>query len=312
MKKKSKKSGLAIALGNFDGVHIGHQIILKKLIASAKKNGLMSCVYTFDPHPAKILSPKTAPLLLQTREQKLESLKKMGLDKVVVEKFNAAFSRRTPEAFFEKILLKKLRATSLWVGYDFTFGVKRSGNVALLKKFCEKYGVALHVTDAQFAKQTLISSSQIRNLVSQGKVKMAAALLGRPYALRGLVKKGYGIGGKQLGIHTANLKWENELLPKIGIYITRTKITSDERRATKSWPSATSVGFNPTFPGKGFSVETHLIGFEGNLVGKKIEVEFLEWMREEFTFPNAETLATQIKKDIAEALKYNETLGHHR
>lgn len=304
-----KKNPLAIALGNFDGVHKGHQVILKGLVATAKKRGWTRCVYTFDPHPAKILAPKTAPLLLQTLKQKRKALEELGIQRVVVEKFDSKFSSLSPKQFFTDILVKKLGAKAVWVGYDFTFGVKRSGSVALLKKFCDEKKIALHVTRAQFQKNTLVSSSQIRNLVLQGKVDQATGLLGRPFALCGTVVKGHGIGGK-LGLHTANLEVENELLPKIGIYITRTTLHAS--RFTKHWPSATSVGFNPTFPGKGFSVETHLIGFEGNLRGKKIEVEFLKWLRDELAFPNAETLATQIKKDIEETLKFYETIRDYR
>ena len=305
-------------MGNFDGVHLGHQAILHDLVKTAKKKGWVPCVYTFEPHPAKVLAPKTAPLLIQTLGQKMEALEKLGVEIVILETFDISFSHLTPEKFFHRILEKRLQPKELWVGYDFTFGVHRSGTVSLLETFCRENKIALHVTEAQFAKQTLMSSTQIRTLITSGNVSLAAELLGRPFALIGSVVKGYGIGGK-MGIHTANLHYQNELLPKTGIYITRTKIrTRDhgqwtiDQKQKKSWPSATSVGFNPTFPGKGFSVETHLIGFEGNLRDKEIEVEFLAWLREEWTFPNTETLAVQIQKDITEALKFHETLRHHR
>ncbi|MDO8527561.1 MAG: bifunctional riboflavin kinase/FAD synthetase [Deltaproteobacteria bacterium] len=319
-KWKSAKKPLALALGNFDGVHLGHQTILKKLLAACKKNRWTSGVYTFDPHPAKILSPKTAPSLLQTVEQKLESLEEQGVEKVILEKFDPAFAHLTPRKFFDTIIVKRLKAKSLWVGYDFTFGVRRSGNVALLKQFCKEAGIEMHIATAHFEKETLVSSTQIRLLVSKGKVWLAKELLGKPFALIGTVEKGMGIG-REMGIHTANLHVENELLPKKGIYITRTNIRSADvgprpsggrRRTSKNWPSATSVGWNPTFPGKGFSIETHLIGFKGNLVGKKIEVEFLEYLRDELTFPNSETLADQIKKDINIARRFNETFRDHR
>ncbi|MDP2599752.1 MAG: bifunctional riboflavin kinase/FAD synthetase [Deltaproteobacteria bacterium] len=315
---KKKKTPLGIALGNFDGVHLGHQAILKNLIETCKKNGWTSAVYTFDPHPTKILAPKTAPLLIQTLEQKLEALEIMGVETVILEKFDHRFSKWGPRKFFDDILVKRLKAKALWTGYDFTFGFKRGGSVELLKSLCQKKGVPLYVTRAQFAKETLVSSTQIRQLIAQGKVRLVRDFLGRPFSLTGRVVKGMGLGG-QMGIHTANLEVENELLPKTGIYATRTRIgTTDHGPWTKDqkkkmeYPSATSVGFNPTFPGKGFSVETHLIGFEGNLVGKKIEVAFLEWMRDELTFPNAETLAMQIQKDIAEAKKINEASRDYR
>lgn len=306
---KSGGKGVGLALGNFDGVHLGHQIILKNLLTTTADKGWMNAVYTFDPHPTKILSPKTTPPLIQTLNQKLECLEKLGVEAVIVEKFDAAFSKLTPKEFLNEILMRRLHAKGVWVGYDFTFGVKRSGNIETLKTFCKKEGVHLHVTGAQFKKETLVSSTQIRQLVGRGQVELAQEFLGRPFALIGEVERGKGIGG-EMGIHTANLKVENELLPRIGIYATRSTI--HDPRFTNNYPSATSVGFNPTFPGKGFSVETHLIGFDGNLVGKRIEVAFLQWLRNELTFPNVETLAMQIQKDISEALKIYETLRHHR
>lgn len=298
----------ALVMGNFDGVHLGHQVILKELTAAADDAGWLPVVYTFDPHPAKILAPKSAPPLLQTTEQKIAALEKLGMEAVILEKFDPHFSRWSPESFFNEIILTRLTAVAVAVGYDFTFGHKRSGNVEVLKKLCNKHHLKLHVTDAQFQEATLVSSTQIRNLVAQGNVTFARKLLGRPFALIGNVIPGHGIGGSQLGIHTANLAVENELFPKTGIYVTETRIL----KTAEYWPSATSVGFNPTFPSKEFSVESHLIGFKGELKGEKIEVEFLSWLREELTFPNAESLADQIKKDIQAAKTFHETLRHHR
>src|SRR3989338_654164 len=295
---KAKKKPLVVALGNFDGVHLGHQTILKAMIQYAQKKRWGTAVYTFEPHPAKILAPGSAPLLIQTLDQKITALKKLGIQRVVVEKFNISFSHMPHEKFFEKIVIKKLRARGIWIGYDFTFGFKRKGTTETLKNLCTKYNLLIIITKPKFKKENFVSSTQIRRLITGGNIQLANELLGKPFALIGRVVKGHGIGTK-MGIHTANLKVENELLPKVGIYITKTRV------GTKTWPSATSVGFNPTFPGKGFSVETHLIGFDGNLRGKKIEVEFLKWLREELTFPNIETLAVQIKKDIHEALRYH-------
>lgn len=303
---KNRKISLAVGLGNFDGVHRGHQAILKDLVRKARAKGWKTAVYTFDPHPTKILSPQSAPLLIQTLEQKFQALKNFDIDFVIVERFDRRFSKQKPLDFFNDILVQQLNAKGIWVGYDFTFGHKRAGTVQTLQKLCKQIGIFLKIVEPQFFGGTLVNSSQIRRLVLERKVDVAQKLLGRPFALTGKVVKGHGIGGK-LGIHTANVKVENELLPKNGIYITNTTIPR-----MKTYPSATSVGFNPTFPGKGFSVETHLIGFKGNLRGKKIEVAFLKWMREELTFPNAETLAAQIRKDIQEAKKFHATLRHYR
>lgn len=303
---KGARRPLGIALGNFDGVHLGHQAILRDLVKKCRAHGWVPAVYTFWPHPAKVLAPKTAPLLIQTPEQKRRALLAAGAAQVIVEKFDKKFSRMSPEQFFETILVNKLRVKGIWVGHDFTFGHKRGGNAEMLAVFCKKRGIEFHVTRPHFTGETLVSSTQIRLLAAAGRVDEAAKLLGRPFALTGKVVKGHGLGGK-LGIHTANLKVENELLPKMGIYITRTGL-----RTKTTWPSVTSVGFNPTFPGKGFSVETHLIGFAGNLRGKKIEVAFLKWLRDELAFPNEETLAAQIQKDIDEARSFHQIVRADR
>lgn len=309
-KKPSKP--LTIAFGNFDGVHRGHQVILKKCVSYARSKGFLAFVYTFDPHPAKILAPKTSPLLIQTKEQKVERMKALGLDGIIFEKFDLNFSKQKPKYFFEKIVLNRLHAKALFVGYDFTFGYKRSGTVETLKNLCNQHHIPIFIIPPQFEGEILTNSTQIRNLVGQGKMNEASKLLGRPFALVGKVVQGFGIGGK-LGIHTANLKTENELLPKVGIYITQTRIQKNAGTWEKKyWPSATSVGFNPTFPGKGFSVETHLIGFKGDLKNKRIEVSFLQWLREEMKFPNEETLAMQIKQDILKTKQFYETFWHHR
>lgn len=296
-----------VALGNFDGVHLGHREILRHLVSTSRKKRWLPCVYTLKPHPAKLLSPKTAPKLIQTEAQKKKILQSLGIKQIVFARFDKTFSRLPPEVFFEKILQRKLKAAGVWVGYDFTFGSRRSGDAALLKELCRKAGILCRVAKARFSGETLISSTHIRRFVRHGEMREAARLLGRPFALMGSVVKGFGIGGKELGIHTANLKVENELLPKIGIYVTRTIVPGG-----KTYASATSVGNNPTYPGKPFSVETHLIGFQGTLRGKKIEIQFLNRLRDEFKFPNSESLKNQIEKDIAAAKKQNATLRYHR
>lgn len=297
---------IAVALGNFDGVHVGHQAILQDLRYWARKKHWHSAVYTFEPHPTKVLAPLSTPRLIQTREQKLAALDHLGIDFAIVECFNGTFSKMKPEKFFLDILVNRLGVKGIFVGYDFTFGHKRSGSVEMLKRFCQDHGILFLAKEAQFQGENLVSSTQIRSLVGQGEVETAQKLLGRPFALIGKVVKGHGLGAK-LGVHTANLEVENELLPKTGIYITMTNLFRGA-----SHPSVTSVGFNPTFPGKGFSVETHLLDFQGSLRGKKIEIAFLTWLRAELTFPNAETLGEQIRKDIAEAKKYHATVRPDR
>ena len=289
---------VAAALGNFDGVHRGHQTILREMVAQTKARGQSAGIYTFEPHPAKVLAPASAPKLIQTLEQKLKAFEPLGIDWVVLEPFDASFAKMMPETFFEEILCRRMQAKALWVGYDFTFGVRRSGSVVHLKGLCKEQNIALHITEPQFTQDVLVSSSRIRELVLQGEAAQARMLLGRPFALIGTVVKGAGIGAK-LGIHTANLAAENELLPKPGIYITTTRLEE------KDYPSVTNVGMTPTFPGKGFSIETHILNFDQTLTGKKIEILFLDWLREEKSFSSTEALVAAIQKDIDAAKDYH-------
>lgn len=292
-------SNPVVALGNFDGVHAGHRAILEQVKKEAKLLRGTACVYTFDPHPAKILAPQIAPALIQTLEQRLHWLESAGVDICVVEPFSTALSKWTPIEFCQSILQTRLHAASVWVGFDFTFGVKRSGNTETLQKFCQETKIKFHAVSPYFVEETLVHSTQIRQLIREGNVEEAAALLGHPFALIGKVVKGAGIGGKTLGIHTANLAAENELIPATGVYITKTHTPQGD------FPSATNVGQNPTFPDKGFSIETHLLGFTGNLLHKKIEVSFLEWLRPEEKFSSPQALAKQIQKDILATRKYH-------
>ena len=296
---RPSKKPIVAALGNFDGVHLGHQAILAKMVSAAKAGTAWAGVYTFEPHPAKILAPSSPPLLIQTVAQKLDCLESLKLDWVVLEPFDGDFAKKSPEDFFDKILLSRLQAKELWVGTDFTFGFRRSGTVSDLQKLCQEHEVSLHITQPQFKQDTLISSSRIREMILQGNVHDAQTLLGKPFALMGSVIKGAGLGTK-LGIHTANLAEENELIPKVGIYITTTRIQG------KNFSSVTSVGTNPTFPGKGFSIETHILDFDQSIVGKKIEVLFLKWLREEKVFTSSASLVVAIRQDIDAARKYHE------
>ena len=279
-----------VALGNFDGVHLGHQVILKNVEG----------VYTFEPHPTKILFSESAPPLIQTRDQKLQSLEKLKIEWVVLEPFTPDFAQLTPEVFFKKILVEQLRAKKLCVGYDFTFGFHRKGNVSLLSPLCEQHSIQLHVVEAQKRGDLVISSGKIREMVLQGKVDQACLLLGRPFALIGKIISGAQIG-RRIGIPTLNLSPENELLPKTGVYITQTRFVEK----LETYPSVTNIGDNPTFPGKGFSIETHLLQVPQKVDNGKMEIDFLKYLRDEKSFSSSEKLVQEIKHDIAEAKKYH-------
>lgn len=293
------KNGSAVTVGNFDGVHLGHQDVLKKLSVLGKKSGLKTAVLTFDPHPVKILAPDVAPKLIQTRAQKIESLAKQGVDAIVLQEFTPEFAKLPPEDFFETHLVRDLGARHVLVGYDFTFGSKRLGTIETLEVLAYHREVGVTIVPAKMAGQTLVSSSIVRKLISEGAVGMAAKLLTRPFSLEGKVVHGHK-RGVALGIHTANLAPLNELLPADGVYATLVRVSG------RDYEAVTNVGFNPTFHNRARSVETHLFDFDGDVYGKDMRVDFIERLREEIQFATPEALVTQIKKDIEKA---KEALG---
>lgn len=289
-KIKTKIKRPVLTIGNFDGVHLGHQEIFKRVTTKTDKIHGTAVVYTFEPHPVRTVAPSASPKLLQTFKQKTSEIKACEIDLCIVEEFTQKFAKLSPEEFFEKIILKRIHPVHIVVGHDLTFGKHRLGTVELLEALCKKHGVGIDVVDAVFLHEILISSTQIRNFVAKGEVDMAGKLLGRPYAISGCVIKGRGIG-KELGFHTANLDVENELVPLTGVYVTK---TMDKF-------SVTNIGYNPTFGGTKISTETHILNFSQKLYGKKIEVMFYKRLRDEMTFENPSALKKQVNADIERA-----------
>lgn len=290
------KKGSAVALGNFDGIHLGHREILKMLKEEAGKRRIPSVVYTFEPHPVKILSPAVAPQLINTFKQKIELLDECGIDAVVVEKFNRPFSHNSSDEFFWKYLLGHLNSQFIIVGYDFTFGSKRQGNIETLQRLCFENRVDVMIMDPFFAKDTLVSSTLIRKYIQERKVKKTIPLLNRPFFIDGEVVSGEK-RGKNLGIPTINLKTKNELIPKEGVYATRAMI------GPRCHSGVTNIGTNPTFGGKRLSIETYLFKFKKKIYGKKVRLFFLDRIRDEKRFKNPEALTRQVQKDIVHAKK---------
>lgn len=291
-KIKGPLRNVVMTIGNFDGVHTGHAAILKKVTVAAKKLKGTSLVYTFEPHPAKAVSPLSSLKLIQTREQKLSQLKKRGIDCVVIEPFNPKFASTSPAAFFEKVIQKKIAPVKIIVGYDLTFGKRRAGTIKTLERLCKKNRITLEVVPVQLSRETIVSSTQIRNFVSTGKIKEANRLLGRTFSLTGKVVRGFGRGAR-MGIPTANIVSNNELIPAAGVYATM----------VSGHPAVTNIGFNPTFGGNPLSIETHIIGFKKNIYGKTIEIEFFDRIRDEEKFSSPWELRLRIKDDIARAKK---------
>lgn len=285
-----------VALGNFDGVHLAHQKMFQVARQEAKRLRGSALAYTFDPHPVQVLAESSAPPMINTLSQKLELLSEQKLKAVVVEPFDHRFAHMEAGEWFEKILLHRLHAKGVVAGYDFTFGVKRSGTVETLHHLCEAFKIHCTILEAQTLGDTLISSTQIRRFIFQGEMERASALLGHPYFIDGTVIQGVGRGSR-IGIPTANLEVENTLLPARGVYACRAKV------GMRRYGAVTNIGFNPTFGGESLSVETHLLRFRKKLYGKKLRLFFVKKIREERTFSSAEDLVSQIKKDIESAEK---------
>ena len=286
-----------LTIGNFDGVHKGHLALFEKVKERAKEIGGESAVMTFDPHPVKVMRPENAPPLITPIHQKIKLIEQSGVDVIFCLPFTKEFSQTTAREFVQNILVRKIGIKELVVGYDYSFGKGREGNIELLKELGNHFNYRIHVVGPVKIAETLVSSTSIRNLVMEGRLDEARILLGRHYEVAGTVIKGKNRGARLLGFPTANLKLIDELSPKMGVYAVYVLFNGD------AYQGVTNIGYNPTFGNGAFSVETHLLDFEGDLLGKTIRIQFIARLRDEKTFENAETLAEQIQKDIDAARK---------
>ncbi len=298
-----KSKGAVVAVGNFDGVHLGHMALIKETKSRASAMKVPAVIYTFMPHPASVIAKGFAPRLLQTFEQKMESLQTAGIDICIAEKFTRDFSEIHSRNYFQEIILQRINPRAMVVGYNFTFGLHREGTAHSLSQYGTETGIEVIVVEPQSIGEAAISSTNIRNLIFNGEVAAAEKMLGRHYSIRGKVISGKGIGGK-LGAHTANIDPENEIIPKNGVYITETSIL-DENEDASSLPSITSIGNNPTFGGGEFAIETHIIDSKIELSKKRIEITFLERLDDQIAFQNVEDLRKKIADDIEAAKKYH-------
>jgi len=285
-----------LTLGNFDGVHLGHQRIFEDLREEARRIDGEAVVFTFDPHPLQILDPQKCPPAITPFKQKLMLLEKLGIDVVIVAAFDLDLANLTPEAFVKGVLVDKIGAKKILVGYNYFFGKNRRGNVEMLKRLGQKYGFEVKVVDAMAVNDIPVSSSKIREFIQSGKMPEAAQLLGRNYLLIGKVIWGAD-RGKKLGFPTANLEVLNGLYPKTGVYAVEV-IMGD-----KTYPGVADVGYNPTFGENPLSVEVHILDFARDIYGEEIQLIFHERIRDERAFENPESLAQQIRKDIDAARK---------
>jgi len=290
------RRGSVIAIGNFDGIHLGHQRVLEFCIGLAKESGAVATALTFEPPPLKVLRPEVAPPRISTNQQRLEWFEALGMEAAVVLPFTMELAKLAPEDFVDQILVGQLRVRAVVVGDNFRFGHKQAGNVKFLRELGMRDGFDVIVHEPVVVDGQIVSSTMIRKLIAEGEVTRAARMLGRAFALTGEVVPGSGTGRK-FTFPTLNLRPEQELLPARGVYITRTVLEGEP----SSHRSVTNVGMRPTFNGTGLTVETHLLDYSGNFSPKRIEVRFWKKLREEKKFAGAEELKAQIAKDIARA-----------
>lgn len=288
-----------VAIGNFDGVHIGHQQLLALARDRARARGGEAVVLTFDPHPARVLAPHLAPPLLSTLPRKLELLAEHGIDACVVEPFTRELASLPAGDFVDQVLCDALDAREVVVGYDFTYGRGRGGTIETLRASGAERGFAVHVVPAVTVDGLVASSTKIREFVLEGKVDGARMLLGRELTVDGRVIRGAG-RGRSIGVPTANVAVEGEILPKPGVYAAHLTVL-DEPGATPR-PAVANLGVNPTFVAAGaLSLEAHVLDWEGDLYDRRVRIGFTKRLRDEERFPSVDALVAQIRRDIEAA-----------
>lgn len=296
----SELQGGAVSIGNFDGVHRGHARLVAALREQANAAGGPAVVFTFEPHPVRLLRPERAPPPLTWTERKAELLAELGVDALVVYPTDERLLSLSPQAFFGEMVVTRLAARAIVEGPNFYFGKDRAGDIRLLRELAISAGVALEVVPPLEEGGSYISSSRIRDLIRAGDVAAASALLTAPYRIRGMVTHG-SARGTRIGFPTANLEAVDTLLPAVGVYAGRAFVREGY------WPAAINLGPNPTFGEEAVKVEVHLVGFAGSLYGQPLEVDFLGRLRDTRRFASAEELQQQLRQDVAAVLD-----AHHR
>jgi riboflavin kinase/FMN adenylyltransferase len=284
-----------LTIGNFDGVHIGHQALFHTSIEKAEAINGTSIAMTFEPHPMRVLKHGNHPPLITLNEQKMELISKTGLDVLICLPFTKKFAEISAKDFVKDLLVENIGMKAMIVGKDYAFGRNREGNIALLEQFGEEMGFEVIIPDwiqGVGIKENRISSTIIRKLVMDGNVRQARRMLGRHYQIRGTVAIGRNRGGKLLGFPTANINIQDELCPKTGIYA----VTAEYEN--KIYPAVANIGYSPTFGDHIFTIEVHIIDFNKDIRNKKLRVNFVKRLRDEIRFASIEALSNQIKKDI--------------
>ncbi len=292
-----------LTLGVFDGLHLGHQKIMRTVVERAAAVDGHPTAITFDPHPRAVLHPESAPPMLQTLDQRLANFEVLGIEQAIVIRFNRDFASNPAEDFLRDIVHERLQAREVYLGKGFAFGRDRGGNIDLLRKMSSELGFVADEVDEVTLRGHRISSSKIRHLLAEGRVNLARRMLGRPYGVEGVIIRG-NRRGHTIGFPTANLRPHNRVVPKFGVYATATLVDGTWRR------SITNIGVRPTFETEAEpSIETYIFDFDGDLYGDVLRVRFLHRIRDERKFGGVDELKTQIEKDSRHALNYFENQG---
>ncbi len=287
-------------IGNFDGLHRGHRVILDRVLARARATGDTSLLITFDPHPLKVLAPERAPRMISTRRQQIALLDAAGIESVLVLPFTLDLAEVTAESFVKDHLARRLQVREVYVGGSFNFGRGRTGDADLLIKLCVDLGIRAEKVQEVRYLGSPVSSSRIRRAILAGEVELARELLGRPYGIEGTVVHGAG-RGTDLGFPTANLMPQNELVPQDGVYVTEAQV------GERSRPSVTNVGSRPTFGEGRLTVETHLLDDHRDLYDQLLEIRFLARLRKEVKFESPRALVEQVRRDVERARAFFES-----
>jgi riboflavin kinase/FMN adenylyltransferase len=293
----------ALTIGNFDGVHRGHCELMRRTASMARANGWKASVLTFQPHPAKVVAPARAPKMITAFARRVELMSEQGIQQVLVLPFDESIARWTPEQFVEKLLVQTLGAKCVVIGDDFRFGHKQAGNRAVLEVLGKALGCEVVPVDPVHVRGERASSSLVREMADADRIQRAARVMGRPFELQGRVVRGQGIGTKQT-VPTLNLEPDSEVLPRNGVYVTRTRDLESDR----TWESITNVGFRPTFDGDTVSVETFLVSPYEPPTPERIRVQFLRRLRDERKFASPEELKAQILQDVTRARQVHQHL----
>ena len=294
-----KINSVTLTIGTFDGVHIGHQKILKKLIATAFKKNLTSTVLTLFPHPRMVLQGNSSIKLLHTIDERIEFLLELGVENVVVKTFNTEFAKLSPKEYVKTILVDELHTKHIIIGYDHRFGKNRAAGIEELKILSKDYDISIEEISAQDIDDVVVSSTKIRNALNQGNVQLANSFLGYQYFITGIVISGKKIG-RNIGFPTANIwvKEDYKLIPKDGVYVVKSIIDGNTIYGMMN------IGHNPTIEGKGYSMEVHFFDFEKSIYSKTLKVEFLKRLRDELKFESLDSLKQQLVLDKQNALSY--------